>query len=152
MSNPAPADTREKTSLRSPFTLDKDIQPFHLQSLPLVSVTSRRVSRWRTGSGTRSSWRRRTRPAASASAVSPSEDSPWTSRTARSPGSITCCSVLTAVLQGKVAIVIDRPLRCDNCCLCPCMTQVGHIVHSRAVIKPLRSFTVCNFAKGRWKL
>jgi len=25
--------------------------------------------------------------------------------------------------QGKSSIVINRPLRCDNCCLCPCFTQ-----------------------------
>ena len=26
-------------------------------------------------------------------------------------------------MQGKPAVVINRPLRCDNCCICPCFTQ-----------------------------
>jgi len=49
--------------------------------------------------------------------------------------------------QGKVAIVIDRPLRCDNCCLCPCMTQTmsvecppgvvaGHVEQSLSIFTP----------------
>jgi len=25
--------------------------------------------------------------------------------------------------QGKSSITISRPLRCDNCCICPCLTQ-----------------------------
>ena len=31
--------------------------------------------------------------------------------------------VITADMQGKPAVVINRPLRCDNCCICPCFTQ-----------------------------
>jgi len=49
--------------------------------------------------------------------------------------------------QGKVAIVIDRPLKCDNCLLCPCMTQTmtvecppgvlaGHVEQSLSILKP----------------
>ena len=53
----------------------------------------------------------------------------------------------TILLQGKVAIVIDRPLKCDNCLLCPCMTQTmtvecppgvlaGHVEQSLSILKP----------------
>ena len=50
-------------------------------------------------------------------------------------------------IQGKVAIVIDRPLRCDNCLVCPCLTQsmtvecppgvlAGHVEQSLSILKP----------------
>ena len=51
------------------------------------------------------------------------------------------------LFQGKVAIVIDRPLKCDNCLLCPCLTQsmtvqcppgvlAGHVEQSLSILKP----------------
>ena len=49
--------------------------------------------------------------------------------------------------QGKVAVVIDRPMRCDNCLVCPCLTQTmtvhcppgvlaGHVEQALSVFKP----------------
>ena len=49
--------------------------------------------------------------------------------------------------QGKVAVVIDRPMRCDNCLLCPCLTQTmsvqcppgvvgGHVEQALSLLKP----------------
>ena len=49
--------------------------------------------------------------------------------------------------QGKIAVVIDRPMRCDNCLLCPCLTQTmsvqcppgvvgGHVEQALSLLKP----------------
>ena len=49
--------------------------------------------------------------------------------------------------QGKVAVVIDSPMGCDNCLLCPCLTQTmsvqcppgvvgGHVEQALSLLKP----------------
>ena len=59
-----------------------------------------------------------------ASAASPREALRWPSPTDRWWGG--GVQHMTGGAQGKAAIKINRPSRCDNCWICPCFTQVWH--------------------------
>ena len=88
-----------------------------------IATSATLVFRWQTGLATRFSSLKRTLPAASGSAVSPWEALRWNWVTDRYGGYNGSCLGLNICTQGKPAVVINRPLRCDNCCVCPCLTQ-----------------------------